>query len=120
MTYSALFSASFLCSNVKFMTFVYSVSALEVLLVYTALYKLSFIIIMPFSNSYVDQKSSHFVFLRIGSSRSFPESDEVILVETGLDSLGCNCNVSSHNVRLCIHSMDFIHQKLQLETWIQA
>ena len=46
MTYSALFSASFLCSNVKFMTFVYSVSALEVLLVYTALYKLSFIIII--------------------------------------------------------------------------
>ena len=46
MTYSALFSVSFLCSNVKFMTFVYSVSALEVLLVYTALYKLSFIIII--------------------------------------------------------------------------
>jgi len=40
------FSVSFLCSNVKFMTFVYSVSALEVLLVYTALYKLSFIIII--------------------------------------------------------------------------
>ena len=46
MTYSALFSVSFLCSNVKFMIFVYSVSALEVLLVYTTLYKLSFIIII--------------------------------------------------------------------------
>ena len=52
MTYSALFSAFFLFSDVKFMPFVYSVSALEVLLVYTALYKLSFIIIIIITNMY--------------------------------------------------------------------
>ena len=40
MTYSALFSVSFLCSNVEFMIFVYSVSALEVLIVYTLLVRL--------------------------------------------------------------------------------